>query len=324
MVHSHDIHKVNMSALSEEERNHILFHEKHRGHEGMHAMMLLVLIVATFSVQIGLIAWKKRSMKSYQNVSMFAMWLFPIAISIHNSWWRFVGIWASLTILTIAFIWKPLVNNKLSGSTPRMIYKWFYYLYSISSVLAVSGYIIVMCTFLGLNLMFGLKPQIPLDIGIMFLFYGIYWGVLTRDFTDFLVDILTANIGYYQSSSSLPSKQLKSSICAICGRSHDGLIDAIDSSLSYDETSESERCFTLSCGHKYHEYCIYGWCLVGKKQVCPFCREKVDTQKLFSSLPFQKPHYLYGNLLDFIRYLVAWQPLILLAVQGINYFLGLE
>ena len=24
-------------------------------------------------------------------------------------------------------------------------------------------------------------------------------------------------------------------------------------------------------------YCIYGWCLVGKKQICPFCREKVGS-----------------------------------------------
>ncbi len=39
---------------------------------------------------------------------------------------------------------------------------------------------------------------------------------------------------------------------------------------------------------------------------------------------FQKPHVLYGNLLDWVRYLVAWQPLILLVVQGVNYILGLE
>lgn len=170
---------------------------------------------------------------------------------------------------------------------------------------------------------FGIRPQVPLDIGILLLFYGIYWGVLTRDFTDFLMDILTSNVGYYSPSSSLPSKQLNTSICAICGHSHDGMKDS-DSVTLITESAKEERCFTLSCGHKYHEYCIYGWCLVGKKQVCPFCREKVDTQKLFASLPFQKPHYLYGNLLDFIRYLVAWQPLILLGVQGINWFLGLE
>lgn len=100
------------------------------------------------------------------------------------------------------------------------------------------------------------------------LFYGIYYGVLTRDFTDFLVDILAGNIGYYSPSSSLPSKQLTSSICAICGRPHgnEDVLDANSSSLDYTTTTgaERERTFTLSCGHKYHEYCIYGWCLVGK------------------------------------------------------------
>jgi len=33
---------------------------------------------------------------------------------------------------------------------------------------------------------------------------------------------------------------------------------------------------------------------------------------------------LYGRLLDWIRWLVAWQPLIFFIVQGINWMLGLE
>lgn len=90
------------------------------------------------------------------------------------------------------------------------------------------------------------------------------------------------------------------------------------------EAEKKERIFVLSCGHKFHEYCIYGWCLIGKRQVCPFCREKVDLGKLFSALPFQKPHYLYGSFLDFIRYLFAWQPVIFLAVHFLDYELGLE
>jgi len=144
-----DISKMNLSALSEDERNHILFHEKHRGHEGMHAMMLLVLIISTFVVQICLITWKKRHMKSYQNVSMFGMWIIPLVISVHNSWYRFVGIWLIITILTVAFIWKPLTNHRMCGSIPRLIYQWFYYLYSFSSGVAITGYVIVLCTFLG-------------------------------------------------------------------------------------------------------------------------------------------------------------------------------
>lgn len=39
---------------------------------------------------------------------------------------------------------------------------------------------------------------------------------------------------------------------------------------------------------------------------------------------WERPHVLYGNLLDWIRYLVAWQPVIIMLVQGINWTLGLE
>ena len=311
IYHGIDINKVNLSSLPENEREHILLHQKHHGHEGMHAAMLLILITAIIIAQVILIAWRKKSFKSYQNVSMIGMWIVPFCLSIYNHWWRFVAIWLAITIVTSALISKPLLHKRLeTGSTPRLIYKWFYLLYSFSSLLAVTGYVVVLMTLIGVNVLFGLKPNFFLDVGFLLLFYGIYYGVLTRDFTDFLVDILAANIGYYSPSSSLPSKQLKSSTCAICGRSH--------------LTSEDEKTYTLSCGHTYHEYCIYGWCLVGKKQVCPFCREKVDLKQLFSSLPFQKPHYLYGNLLDFIRYLIAWQPVIIFAVQCINYILGLE
>jgi len=39
---------------------------------------------------------------------------------------------------------------------------------------------------------------------------------------------------------------------------------------------------------------------------------------------WERPHVLYGQLLDWIRWLVAWQPLILFLVQSINWALGLE
>lgn len=43
-----------------------------------------------------------------------------------------------------------------------------------------------------------------------------------------------------------------------------------------------------------------------------------------AAFSWERPHVLYGNLLDWIRYLVAWQPVIILIVQGINWSLGLE
>lgn len=77
-----------------------------------------------------------------------------------------------------------------------------------------------------------------------------------------------------------------------------------------------EDTFRLSCGHEFHEFCIRGWCIVGKKQTCPYCHEKVDLQRMFPN-PWEKSHQMYGQLLDWVRWLVCWQPIILVLVQVI-------
>jgi len=71
VYHGIDISKINISSLPKSQQEHLLMHEKHRGHEGMHAVMLLILIAAMFIAQVLLIFWRKKSFKSYQNVSMF-------------------------------------------------------------------------------------------------------------------------------------------------------------------------------------------------------------------------------------------------------------
>lgn len=327
---------VTISSEHQEEREFIKESRKHVGHEGQHLAMVLILISAMVLSQVLLVWWKSKYYKSYIHASMIAMYLIPFSISAYRFWWRFVIIWLVITIITLVLVWRPLMMptfSKSGSNIPRLLYKWFFAVYSISSLVAVSGYTIILLTFFGFNVLLNIAPQVTLDIGFMLLFYGIYYGVLCRDFTDFLVDKLAAQIGYYNPSSALPSKLLLSNICAICGTDNgdnenidiDGLtqeplmaeslahLDEHDFHHDYenlidysDNSSPKERVFVLSCGHKFHEYCIYGWCLVGKRQVCPFCREKVDLGRLFSALPFQKPHYLYGNLLDFIRYLFAW------------------
>ena len=41
-------------------------HEKHKGHESMHAEMILILITVLIAAQIALVQWKKFHVKSYQ------------------------------------------------------------------------------------------------------------------------------------------------------------------------------------------------------------------------------------------------------------------
>ena len=42
---------------------------------------------------------------------------------------------------------------------------------------------------------------------------------------------------------------------------------------------------------RFHEFCIRGWCIVGKKQTCPYCKEKVDLKRMFHNpYPFINFH----------------------------------
>lgn len=44
---------------------HQKLHELHKGHDAMHAEMVLILIVTLIVAQIALVEWKKRHYKSY-------------------------------------------------------------------------------------------------------------------------------------------------------------------------------------------------------------------------------------------------------------------
>lgn len=118
----------------------------------------------------------------------------------------------------------------------------------------------------------------------------------------------------YYTPQGMPIRSLEQNVCAVCGN---------DLLVSEKDTGVIENTYKLSCHHVFHEFCIRGWCIIGKKQTCPYCKEKVDLKRLFSN-PWERPHVLYGQLLDWIRWLVAWQPVILVLVQGINWALGLE
>ncbi len=65
--------------------------------------------------------------------------------------------------------------------------------------------------------------------------------------------------------------------------------------------------------------------IVGKRDTCPYCKEKVSLKSApFLTNFWGKQDVMYTQLLDGIRYLVAWQPVIFTLVHGINLGLGLE
>jgi RING finger protein 121 len=304
-----------LAQLNEHERHrlkHEALHEAHKGHESMHAEMVLILLLTLILSQFVLVFWKTRHFKSFQFVTMVGMWTIPFLISLKFVHIRFLIIWIFFSTITSIIFFKAS-KSPIDKSTPRWLYKWFLLVHKISYVLGVVGYIGLMLTFLGFNFLFFISPTAALDFSIILMFYGVYYGVLGRDIAEICSDLMAAKIGYY-SESGIPQRTLENNICAICSNQ----IIVLN-----NEDALIEESFSLPCGHIFHEFCIRGWCIVGKKQTCPYCKEKVDLKRLFPN-PWEKPHILYGNLLDWIRYLVAWQPVIIILVQGINAMAGLE
>ncbi|KAB1282728.1 RING finger protein 175, partial [Camelus dromedarius] len=212
----------------------------------------------------------------------------------------------------------PLQSNPktpLRGNTTvrTLVYKWFLLIYKLSYAFGVVGYLAIMFTMCGFNLFFKIKARDSMDFGIVSLFYGLYYGVMGRDCAEICSDCMASTIGFY-SVSGMPTRSLSDNICAVCGQQ---II------VELDEEGLIENTYQLSCRHVFHEFCIRGWCIVGKKQTCPYCKEKVDLKRMINN-PWERTHILYGQILDWLRYLVAWQPVVIGIVQGINYSLGLE
>ena len=77
----------------------------------------------------------------------------------------------------------------------RLVYKWFLLLYKMSYGIGLAGYFSIMLTLFGLNVLFLIKPQVAMDFGLLLLFYGLYFGVVSRDFAEVCADKMASHIG---------------------------------------------------------------------------------------------------------------------------------
>ncbi|KAK3697113.1 hypothetical protein QZH41_016921, partial [Actinostola sp. cb2023] len=268
---------------------HEKLHAKHKGHEAMHMEMVLILFATLIVAQIVLVKWKKYHHRSYQTVTLVGMWLIPMYFNITLSYWRMIIVWCLFSLATGFIVFKA-TRNPISNTTPRLVYKWFFLVHKVTYFLGVAGYFIVMMTLLGVNLMFLIRPETSMEFGILVMFYGLYFGVLGRDFAEICADKIASKIGYY-SKTGLPNRSLETNICAVCGQQL----------VLGDDDEMPEKTYKLSCGHVFHEFCIRGWCIVGKKQICPYCKEKVDLKRMFCN-PYPFHFTVFSDCAYFKRY----------------------
>lgn len=106
-----------------------------------------------------------------------------------------------ITVLEISFIKISAVCREVSARFIyvylhfRLVYKWFLLIYKISYGSGLLGYFVIMLTMLGVNMLFLIKPQTSMDFGLLIMFYGLYFGVVSRDFAEVCSDTMAAHIG---------------------------------------------------------------------------------------------------------------------------------
>ncbi|KAI8137093.1 RING finger protein 121-like protein [Fennellomyces sp. T-0311] len=302
----------------EKYQQHLQFLVEHQGHEKRHELMAFILLFSLFASQFLILYWKKKHYRSYQAVSLGGLYFFPVLMGLKEGWYYFITVWIIYSLLN-GFVLYKASRNPLEAMTPRMVYKWYTVIYNTSFVVGVLGYCLILIVFFQIAALFNVESNLT-QIGILALCYGLYFGVLGRDFVEICSDRMASTIGYY-SKDGLPQKHLNADICAVCGQ---GTSHSVGTMLEPQHNAfAGDEVHQLACKHKFHEKCIRGWCLIGKKDICPYCKEKVD-MKQFKKNPWDTQQQLYLNILDGVRYLVVWQPLIFGAVRLSYYLFNLD
>ncbi|KAG5198464.1 hypothetical protein JEQ12_007060 [Ovis aries] len=213
-------------------------YEMHRGHEAMHVEMILIFLCALVVAQIVLVQWRQRHGRSYNLVTLLQMWVVPLYFTIKLYWWRFLSMWGMFSVITSYILFRA-TRKPLSGRTPRLVYKWFLLIYKLSYAFGVVGYLAIIFTMCGFHLFFRIKARDSMDLGIVSLFYGLYYGVMGRDFAEICSDYMASTLGFY-SVSGMPTRSLSDDICAVCGQK---II------VELDEEGLIENTYQLSCKH---------------------------------------------------------------------------
>ncbi|CAK9297537.1 unnamed protein product [Gordionus sp. m RMFG-2023] len=243
------------------------------------------------------------------------MWVIPLVISVYRLYLRYVTVHLIYSIVTLYMIFKSR-QKPMDRNIPRLVYTWFYIVFKISYGLGIIGYSGLLVWFFGLNIILML-PITWIYYFVLALYYGTYFGVLNRDIAEICSDkIFVGSLLNIQNRKTDDAQGNDKNTCFICGQK-------IFQLIINDDRQAIEKSFRLECGHVFHEFCIRGWCIVGKKQTCPHCKEKVDLKTLFPN-PWERLHVMYSKMLDWVRYLIAWQPLITLLIEAINHLLHLK
>ncbi|GAB5570439.1 RING finger protein 175 isoform X3 [Prionailurus iriomotensis] len=283
-------------------------YKMHRGHESMHVEMILIFLCALVIAQIVLVQWRQRHGRSYNRAmdirAAYYKYLKQRSHVISKTKSENItspapragdtvadvgcpSVFHDKTLLVAVSVYvgnvlsyyqlRPLQSypkTPLRENTKQLVYKWFLLIYKLSYAFGVVGYLAIMFTMCGFNLFFKIKARDSMDFGIVSLFYGLYYGVMGRDFAEICSDYMASTIGTWNptsvvkcqnkipfgsplpcviygttaffimfkfySVSGMPTRSLSDNVCAVCGQK---II------VELNEEGLIENTYQLSCNH---------------------------------------------------------------------------
>lgn len=275
-----------------------------------HAVYIVLLLLAIFIVsQILIYYWKQNHILSYSICAIGGTWILPLLYTIyhhlHNH--HFIFIWLIFTLLSAYCLYITKINRTVYKNTPRIVYGSTYVIFYLCYTMTVVSLVSIILDLCGITLF--VTYYTPFDIFPLFqytiylLIYGLYFGVLNRDMAELVTQRLASNIGYTTNKSDelFNSKQVPYNLCALCDWS---LYNSIESTV------------TLQCTHTFHSMCLKGHTLIGKRDTCPQCHEKIELNQ-FVDTPWKHTTIWYSTLLNIVRYIIVFNPIIFIIANWI-------
>jgi RING finger protein 121 len=326
-------------------------HASHGGHHHWHHRMrpadkqapyiFFMLVAFMVGAQSALYYWKRKHPISFNAVTLCGLLIIPFSVSCYMKWFRFVGL-VTIYACVMSFYVSLAFKKNMDAKTPRKIYDFFFTSYQAAYGVGFAGYVMIMADFVGIQQLLML-PRSFAAVGFQLFYHGLYFGVVGRDIAELCAEYIKNSLGYCAKKDDDMEVEIPANLCALCGEDfpEDCIhldanetvpkgVMAMEYQYDLDEMEGEEafekpkdKCIRLECGHIFHEACIRGWVLVGKKDRCPRCGQKVSLSAVTGTSPWETQSLLWVHLLDALRYLIVWNPLILVvtkfALQAFGY-----
>lgn len=184
-------------------------------------------------------------------------------------------------------------------------YLQFLWVFRLCFALALAGLVmfcaVVVVAFADVDSMFTYAQRRYgyLQESVLLLCYGGYFGVLHRDAAQ-----MFHRHHHHHRRTSVPRY-----CCALCQQP---LVRENDAEALTAQPHSHPNNYQLECHHAFHQPCLRGYSVFGKRECCPACGERSGKlAELYDNIPWEKTSLDWIHYLHMVKHLVLYAPVVL-------------